>query len=109
MGIFSKMRKDRHMNSKQVVIQDRLRRLKSTHMSMNLKEGSEYDRAIEQLVQLENGLRDTHDPSKKEALRIQIREAENKVDELLQRNRTNVEIRRSEVREFEQQIQETVQ
>ena len=107
MGIISKMRENRNMTSKQLVIQDRLKQLKSTHMSMNLKESSEYDRAIKNLAQLEKDLRDTDtlDSSEREALRIQIRELEDKVDELLQRNQQNIKERRQEIHELEQELQ----
>ena len=58
------------------------------------------------MTQLETRFRNTLDSATREKLEIQIRELENAVDELLNRNQQNLRIRRQEIRDFEQQIQQ---
>ena len=104
MGILSKIRKKRNNASEQLSAQDRLKQLNSTYVSLTIQDAREYDKAITKLAQLERRLQNTFDPFKQEALKIQIREFEKKVDELLQRNRNNIDTRTREIDEYNQAI-----
>ena len=109
MESLSKMGKKRKATFRHFFVQDRVKQLTSTYMSSTIQEASEYDRAIAKLAQLEKRLQNTLDSSEREALEIQVRGAENKVDELLQRNRNNVKNRMREIHAFRQEIQAEVQ